>query len=262
MQLSKHQALGNDFLVLVDRQRDRSDLADVARAACDRRTGIGADGLLTLSDGVDGADVTMSLHNADGGRAEMSGNGISCLVQAAVVGGLAAGPEVTVSTDAGLRTVRIEPTEAPHGHLVTVDMGEVTAGDEAADWLRPGVEAARFADAGNPHLVLHVPDPSSGPDLDALGVEANATVAGGVNVELITATDTGIRLDVYERGVGRTQACGTGASAAAVVAAAWGLVDAEVAVDMPGGTAQLTVGERVEMTVPVTAVARVEYLGA
>ena len=81
MQLSKHHGLGNDFLVLLDPEGTAPIEPAQARALCDRRTGVGADGLLWAGPGTDGADVTMVLLNADGSRAEMSGNGIRCLAQ-------------------------------------------------------------------------------------------------------------------------------------------------------------------------------------
>src|SRR3954471_22162805 len=120
MRLTKHHGLGNDFLVLADPSGIRPITAELARAVCDRRRGVGADGLLRLSPGTNGAQLTMELRNADGSRAEMSGNGISCLAQAAVVAGLASDPSVTVSTDAGLRTVHVSPGDTARTQLMTV----------------------------------------------------------------------------------------------------------------------------------------------
>lgn len=262
MELTKHHGLGNDFLVLIDRDGAYAALPELARAVCDRRTGIGADGLLRVSPGPAGADVAMELHNADGSRAEMSGNGISCLGQAVVMADLVSGPGVTVHTDAGLRTLEVRPTEDPGTHDVTVDMGAVTAGPDAAEWVVDGVAAARFADAGNPHLVLHTPEADRAPDLVATGSAANAAMVAGVNVEMVRVDGDVLHLQVYERGVGPTLACGTGAAAAAVVAAGWGLVGDRVAVASPGGVARLGLGATVSMTVPIVAVAHVDYLRA
>lgn len=262
MRLTKHHGLGNDFLVLIDENGAQPIDADLARRVCDRRTGVGADGLLRAGPGTGGSDVTMQLHNADGSQAEMSGNGISCLGQAVVMAGLVSGPAVTVHTDAGRRTLDVEPTADGAVHRVTVDMGLVTATDAAPDWVGEGVAAARFADAGNPHLVLHTPDAESAPDLVATGRAANEAMADGVNVEMIRTDGDTMVLDVYERGVGPTQACGTGASAAAVVAADWGLVGDRIDVTMPGGTAHIALGPTVVMTVPVVAVAHIDYLRA
>ena len=107
--LTKHHGLGNDFLVLLDVDGGHRglDLARLAERVCDRRLGVGADGLLVATAGHEGADVTMVLHNADGGRAEMSGNGIRCFAQAVWDAGVATtGHELRVATDAGTRIVR------------------------------------------------------------------------------------------------------------------------------------------------------------
>src|SRR3546814_14956418 len=119
MRLTKHHGLGNDFLVLLDLDGIRPVSPQDAVALCDRRRGIGADGLMRVTagtDGADGADVTMRLLNADGSVAEMSGNGIRCLAQAVFQAGLATPPVLRVATDAGLRTVTVLARPAPHGH--------------------------------------------------------------------------------------------------------------------------------------------------
>jgi diaminopimelate epimerase len=239
--LHKHQAVGNDFLVLVEGEADVAEPAALAVAACHRSTGVGADGLLLLGRaGEPGVDLTMRLHNADGSVAEMSGNGIRCLVQAARHAGVADGDEIVVHTDAGLRTVRFAgPIDGTTEDLVAA-MGPVDIEGEAAEWLLPGVDKAVRADIGNPHLVLLVKDLDGVPDLDHVGADANAKIDGGVNVELIAPDgEGGLRMRVYERGVGETQACGTGASAAAAVARSWGLAGDEVAVRSPGGLSRI-----------------------
>lgn len=260
MHLTKHHGLGNDFLVLVDPAGEQVVSPDMARALCDRHRGIGADGFIhvtagaadayvtagaagaDVTAGAAGADVTMVLFNADGSRAEMSGNGVRCLGQAVVQAGLADGPRLVVATDAGMRTLDIEAGTTPRTHEVTVDMGPVDDHGDDPDWLGGGVAAAARASMGNPHLVLFTPDPGTAPDVVEIGHLANDRTPGGTNVEVIsigTERDE-LRLDVFERGVGRTLACGTGACAAAAVAHRWGLVGPRVAVRMPGGTAEVT----------------------
>src|SRR5579885_265720 len=105
LHLTKHHGLGNDFLVLLDPPAGL-DAAGLARRVCDRRRGIGADGLLLAQPGAGGADVTMELRNADGGRAEMSGNGIRCFAQAVWDAGLSSKSPLEIATDAGVRTDR------------------------------------------------------------------------------------------------------------------------------------------------------------
>ncbi|MEY2566440.1 MAG: diaminopimelate epimerase [Actinomycetota bacterium] len=233
--LTKHHGLGNDFLVLLDLESRQSVDGTTARALCDRHRGVGADGLLHVTAGHDGADVTMVLYNADGGRAEMSGNGISCLAQAVVTAGVVPGPDVVVATDAGTRTVRLVGDEA------TVDMGGVVLKADG-DGLR--------VDVGNPHLVLR----DEGQDLEALG-RAHADL----NVELIAAEGDALAMRVHERGVGITDSCGTGAVASAAAGREWDLVGDRVVVAQPGGRTVVDLaGPTARYTVPVVYVARVE----
>jgi diaminopimelate epimerase len=264
MRLTKHHGLGNDFLVLLDMEGTRPVTDATARAICDRHRGVGADGLLRVTPGSavgdGGADVTMQLFNADGGRAEMSGNGISCLVQAAVLAGVVHGPTVTVATDAGKRTVRIEATGDRREHRATVDMGVAKVVDDESDWGDTTVVRAARVDVGNPHLVLHVRELVEDDDLVARGRRANDLIPGGINVELVTpGPQPGeLTMKVYERGVGVTEACGTGACAAAAAAEHWELTGRLVRVHQPGGPADIVLGSTIEMTVPVVLVASID----
>jgi diaminopimelate epimerase len=243
MTMTKHHALGNDFLVLVDLEGDRPVGAALARALCDRHRGIGADGFVRAGPGGEGADVTMELRNADGGEAEMSGNGLRCLGQAVLDSGLVPGPDLTVATVAGRRRVTVRPApEAGAGAAwVSADMGLPKVGpDQADEW--PGWQA-RPVDVGNPHLVLLGGDPG-GVDVAALGPRIDGRHAGGSNVEFV-AVGPGpdeLTLRVWERGVGETLACGTGATAAAAAAHEWGLVGTSVVVRQPGGDVQVDLG--------------------
>jgi diaminopimelate epimerase len=260
MQLTKHHGLGNDFLVLIDLDGTAPVTPALARAVCDRHRGVGADGLLHVT-GSTSAAATMALYNADGGRAEMSGNGISCLAQAIVRAGVAPGPDVTVATDAGLRTVTIAAADAPHRHRVTVDMGAAKVGDDEPEWVDDHVVRAVRVDIGNPHLVWHAPMLDAEIDLVALGVSLNAMIPEGINLELIApgpAADE-ITMRVYERGVGLTEACGTGACASAAAAHRWGLCGAQVTVRQPGGPAVVDIGDTIHMTVPVEFIATIDY---
>jgi diaminopimelate epimerase len=273
MELTKHHGLGNDFLVLVVSEGGVPEPA-LARAVCDRHRGVGADGLLVLAPAAPGApgDVTMVLLNADGSRAEMSGNGVACLAQAAVLTGLAAGPAVTVATDAGPRVVTLGAGPEPRTLRARVDMG-VAAVTDADEWAGGEIARAARVEVGNPHLVLQLADAGRIEDrewLAALGTKANAAIPGGVNVEVVTpaARGAGIRMDVYERGVGLTDACGTGAVAAAAAASRWGLVGAGgIEVAMHGGSVAVGLeadstggaGARATLTTAVTYVAAVEY---
>lgn len=221
LNLTKHHGLGNDFLVLLDPPGD-ADLPALARALCDRREGFGADGLLTATR-TEGAAARMVLHNADGSRAEMSGNGIRCLGQALVDAGRAAeGEEIAVLTDAGRRGVTVGADDGSGLRQVRAAMGAAKVTDLE--------ERRAEVDTGNPHVVLLVADPAS-EDLEALGAEMP-----DVNVEVVRVDDRNtVTMRVHERGAGITQACGTGSCAIVAATLAWGLTESTVTVHNPGG---------------------------
>ncbi|HEY5097270.1 MAG TPA: diaminopimelate epimerase [Acidimicrobiales bacterium] len=256
LHLTKHHGAGNDFLVLVDAD-DRVHLdSTLVRALCDRRFGVGADGVIRIVRGGEQADLAMDLRNADGSVAEMTGNGMRCLAQAAVAAGLVEPPTFTVSTLAGVRTVEYRPGDAPGSAEASVDMGRAVLGPEE----RLAERRARRVDMGNPHLVLLGPDPV---DLDvaALGAEFQGAETGGINVEFVSLGPgpDALTLRVWERGVGETRACGTGSAAAAAAARDWGLVGSTVEVHNPGGTLSVTVAaDGIRLSGPVRKVADVE----
>jgi len=123
--LTKHHGLGNDFLVLIDLDGAHPVDEALARALCDRHRGVGADGVIRVSGGpADGsAELTFELRNADGSPAEMSGNGMRCLAQAALSAGIVEGPVFSVATPAGSRRVTVRPAEAPGVIWASVEMG-------------------------------------------------------------------------------------------------------------------------------------------
>lgn len=260
MQLTKHHGLGNDFLVLLDPDDSHPIDADLAVALCDRHRGIGADGVIRVTRG-DPNPFRFSLHNEDGSEAEMSGNGISCMAQAIVRAGFAPEGVIGVDTVAGPRVVElIETTNATH-HRMRVAMGNVRVGRELPEWRDEAILRAVAVDVGNPHMVCHIPDRSIAPDLVAFGEHINQVIPGGANIEFITPIDDGVvEMSVYERGVGLTQACGTGAVAAATVANLLGLAPTTVTVRQPGGDAVVEVGMPAYLTVPVVAVGDVRWL--
>jgi diaminopimelate epimerase len=244
MRASKHEGAGNDFLVVLDPDDTlRLSVAQV-RLLADRRRGIGADGIIRVGPGRQGADLSMELHNADGTQAEMSGNGIRCLAQAAVDGGLVAAPRFTVATPGGVRTVEYTAGE-PGWATARVDMGPARLGPDQPQEFDD--RRARTVDVGNPHLVLLGPD-TAAVDIAELGPKLQAAFTGGINVEWITpGTDArGDILDfrVWERGAGETLACGTGSVAAAAAALSWGVVRDPgcVRVRNPGGVLEVSLG--------------------
>jgi len=269
MRCSKHHGLGNDFLVVLG-PLDPSSGPTLARALCDRRRGLGADGLVVgAPPAAAGADVTMHLWNADGSRAETSGNGMRCLAQGVLRGRGHAGGTVVADTDAGRRVLVVTPGPDPATVEVRVDMGPVGDGPGVRGLDGPaglgdrlGVRQAGTADLGNPHLVLVVDDPA-GVDLADVGSRLETAYPGGMNVEVIAPVgDDVLALRVWERGAGITEACGTGACAAAHLAHRWGLVGDHVRVDMPGGSARVDLTDgRAVLSGPATHVADLDVSG-
>lgn len=272
MHLTKHHGLGNDFLVVLDETNGGriGGMIDgeLARRLCDRKTGLGADGLIhgaapgdgTAPDDPAHLDVVMHLFNADGSRAEMSGNGIRCLAQALAIARDEHGNVYRIQTDAGIRVATVHETADFRDGVVSVTMGSIGAGPEI-----PGPLAEQLGgryetvSVGNPHLVVEVDDPD-GIDLASEGAWLEQQLPGGVNVEFVAPgaeADT-LRMTVWERGVGVTRACGTGACAAAHVAHRWGLVGERVRVDMPGGSAEVVLGDDVILVGPAHLIATLE----
>ena len=251
MQLTKHHGLGNDFLVALEEvDGPLHGDATLARRLCDRRRGIGADGFLVgarpevvaIEPAGGAVDVVMHLWNADGSRAEMSGNGIRCLGQAVAMARDDHEATYRVGTDAGVRELVVRDDADHRLAQVSATMGMVGPGPEVPAEVSRRLADSRHAtvDVGNPHLVVLVAD-LGGVDLVGTGSFLETQFPAGVNVEFIALGDGHDRLEllVWERGAGVTEACGTGAVAAAHLAHAWGLVGREVQVCMPGGTAEV-----------------------
>jgi diaminopimelate epimerase len=261
MRLTKHHGLANDFLVLLDLDGIRPVDEALARALCDRHRGIGADGVMrvTAGDPALGTHVTMELRNADGSRAEISGNGIRCLGQAVVDAGVVPGPELLVGTDAGVRRLTVRSTEEPGLAWVSVEMGTATLVDGDAEACNVD-DGRRRVDMGNPHLVVLGPDPAT-IAVERLGPEIEAGYVGGMNVEFVTLGPgrDEVTMRVWERGVGETLACGSGACAAAVAVHGWGKVGPKVTVHQLGGASEVDLtGDQVVLTGPTQFVAWVE----
>ena len=291
MHLTKHHVFGNDFLVRLEPD-DAPCPPGWVRGVCDRTGGIGADGIMwarvpggsgeagNLAAGSrrDPLRAEMRLYNADGGEAEVSGNGLACLAQAMTLRAGRDEAEAVIATVAGARTVTIGSTrfadadDAGDGFgrirsRAGIDLGQAT---EDADRTRraeavlaelaPGYRRAGWVSVGNPHVVTLLEDAAA---LDALPLEAAGAALQErfepVNFEAVAVADSShVRMRVFERGVGVTSACGSGAAAVAWWLHRWGLVEETVEVEMPGGTAEVSIAGGVELRVPVIYVADVE----
>ncbi len=223
----KMEGLGNDFVVV----SGEVELDEpVIRLMCDRRFGVGADGVLRVS--LDGEAVRMEYWNADGTTAEMCGNGLRCVARFARDSKLVEADEFEVMTPVGWRrTRRLGPDR------IGVDLGPVTLGATVTIDDRE----YRLASVGNPHAVTFVEDPDE-TDVRRVGTRVAGDISlfpEGVNVEFVRAVaPSTIQLRVWERGVGETLACGTGIVAAAAAAVSTGEVTGpDVEVRVPGGVA-------------------------
>ncbi|MCU1496550.1 MAG: dapF [Acidimicrobiales bacterium] len=279
--LSKHHGLGNDFLVFLTDDPvvagDREAWAVRAPEWCNRYRGMGADGLLLGLRGQPGVDLVMTLVNADGSFAEMSGNGIRCLAQAEALRRMTPEAELAIQTDGGWRQVSLRPDPAgnPYACAASVDMGPAFVGPspdtpvqlsdrqiEEIGLAALGLDAIKSItlDLGNPHLVLLVEDLAA-VDLEQAGRHHEAAFASGMNVHFVAPTRgeaDAMDMMIWERGVGPTEACGTGAAAVARAAYDWDLTGAQVTVHMPGGDAVVDVGPTMTLHGPSVWIGDVE----
>jgi diaminopimelate epimerase len=229
LRFEKWEGLGNDFVV-VDAEREDAISPAIARAICDRRFGIGADGVILVLSG-----PRMRVVNSDGSVPEMCGNGLRCAVLHATKG--RAG-EIVFETDAGARRCVV----GADGH-VTVDMGDVRVGEEVRVDIDGDTWSFTTADAGNPHAVTtREITPSRFLEIGPR-IAKHERFARGTNVEFARFGADAIDVVVWERGAGATLACGTGACATAAVAVARGAFEAdkEIAVRLPGGALGVTI---------------------
>lgn len=255
----KVEGLGNDFLVIDARGADleavTASIAPAAPLLCDRRRGVGGDGLLILGDGPAGADATMRIINADGSRPEMCGNGLRCA--ALWLSSDGGGEVLRVDTDAGLRICTVQ------GELVDVDMGPARLAEPVSVAGRSFVRVW----VGNPHAISWVgadEDPEALAHTLGPAIERDPAFPEGTNVEFAQATsDGGITLWVWERGCGITQACGTGATATVAAAAVAGLVPrgVPVRVELPGGSLWITAPVDPTASVRMRGPARIVFEG-
>ena len=249
LRFGKYNGTGNDFVMIED-VADRVALdADLVAALCDRHRGVGADGLIRVAPAAD-ADFFMDYYNADGRVSQMCGNGIRCLAKLVYEHGLTEKRELAISTRAGVKHVTLHVDDGTVDH-VTVDMGAPSlrrgdlpmAGDPDSSFLAEPVDLdgtsfkGSAVSMGNPHLVLFIDADPSSLDVGRMGpkLEHDPRFPEGTNVEFVATTGSGLSVRVWERGVGETMACGTGACASLVAAHLAGLVPARCDVRFPGG---------------------------
>ncbi|PIK92872.1 diaminopimelate epimerase [Synechococcus sp. 65AY6Li] len=252
----KYQGLGNDFILVDNRHQPQPCLTpEEAVALCNRRFGVGADGVIFLLPGQEGADFSMRLFNSDGSEAEMCGNGIRCLARFLQDLGIPGQDGAyQIHTLAG----RIVPQVRPDG-LVTVDMGipRLLAGQIPTTLAKPEEKVVRqplqvggrewavtAVSMGNPHCVVFLEEGGSLEELDLERVgplfEHHPAFPERTNTEFAQVLGPNyLRLRVWERGAGVTLACGTGACAALVAAVLEERAEPQATVELPGGNLEI-----------------------
>ncbi|HTZ13764.1 MAG TPA: diaminopimelate epimerase [Mycobacterium sp.] len=261
MRFAKGHGTQNDFVVLRDPDAALALSPDVVSALCDRRRGLGADGVLRVTtagaalaaavfdripDGVNPDDWYMDYRNADGSTAQMCGNGVRVFAHYLRTSGLESRDEFVVGSLAGPRPVVLHRVDATNADI-SVDMGKTNTLGEGQAIVGGRTFSGLAVDVGNPHLACVDPTLTVA-SLAALDVAAPVTFdktqfPDGVNVEVLTAPVGGsVHRRVHERGVGETQSCGTGTVAAAVAALAeTGADTGTLTVRVPGGDVVVTV---------------------
>ncbi len=286
MRFSKLQATGNDF-ILVDARSMEAEWAKLARAMCDRHFGVGADGLMLVQNS-SVADLRMRLFNSDGSEAEVSGNGLRCFVKYAIEKGLTgkkssqagqSSRSLSVETLSGVREVeawmsgskvnravvnmglpRFQPDQIPV--KVKFDMTPILTYPLTIDRKKLTLSILSM---GNPHAVSFLSQPVADFRLCEVGpkIEKHPMFPQRTNFEIAKVLSRGkVEARVWERGVGETLACGSGASAIAVAAQLLGYVDGQVDIILAGGTLTVSwdrVGE-VLLAGPVDEVFTGEWL--
>ena len=251
MKFAKMQGTGNDFL-LVETSDEGRDWGALAQAMCERHYGVGADGLMLVMPS-EKADVRMRLFNADGSEAEVSGNGVRCLVKYVIERGLARPRDGRLRVEAASGVLEAEVFgEGGRVERVRLSMGAPRFAPREVPVLTemepPLIDLPLEVDGqtlavtclsmGNPHAVLFVDSPVAEYPLEQLGpkVERHPAFPARVNFGVGRMLDRDrMELRVWERGVGETLACGSGSSAAMVAARLKGLARDRVDIRQPGG---------------------------
>ena len=274
MHFVKYQGLGNDFVFVDERNVKFKDVSRAAQILCDRRFGVGADGLILISPSAI-ADARMRIINSDGSEAEMCGNASRCAPLFCKQLGLLNGDEMLLETLAGPIKTHVKDWEK---RLVSVDMGapRLTRGEipMSGNPAERAVEVALTAvgqewrgtavSMGNPHFVIFVPNIDL-IDIAHVGpeIEKHAFFPKKTNVEFVQKLDNHtLRMRVWERGAGITAACGTGSCATAVAAVLTGRTEETVRVILDGGELEIdwTGRAHVRMTGPAQKVFEGEFV--
>ena len=256
---TKMTGLGNDYIYVNCINNNLKNIPDLARKVSDRHFGVGADGLILIEKSENAnSDFKMRIFNSDGSEAEMCGNGIRCLAKYIHDNNLSNSDKLSIETLAGIKKVKLIEDNEGSCNEVIVDMGEPIFQDKNIPYnvyeafnkdldLDVGKEKMRFTvvSMGNPHAITFVEDLDN-IDIEKYGpiIENNPIFPNRTNVEFVQIIDkNNIKVKVWERGVGETLACGTGACAAMVASGINGYTDENVTVNLPGGKLEIEWGK-------------------
>ncbi|SDG93850.1 diaminopimelate epimerase [Nonomuraea jiangxiensis] len=250
MRFLKGHGTENDFVILPDPEGEVDVSAALVAKICDRRAGLGADGVLRVvrtkqcpevADQASAAEWFMDYHNADGSMAEMCGNGARVFARYLIDAKLVDPTGFAVATRGGVRKIHVEPNGD-----ITVDMGKPVVYGQSTATVSGQEYTGLHVDMGNPHLACAIGDPVVQLDLSYQPGFDTAVFPAGVNIELFNPVGVSRAvMRVYERGVGETRSCGTGTVATAVAAAALsGESTGTWTVEVPGGTVTVILEEK------------------
>ncbi len=257
MEFTKMHGAGNDFCLFNGLEHPLPDYSVLALAVCDRHFGVGGDGIMICLPS-QSADIRMVYYNSDGSQGEMCGNGIRCFSKFVYEGGIVRKPEFTVETLAGIKNIRLTLSDSGIVRKITVDMGRPEFEPERVPTTLPGTPVVqRSLDVAGqqvkltamrmavPQCVIFIDDLEQ-VDINGLGrqIETHPAFPAKVNVNFVQIIDRQhIHIKTWERGAGRTLACGTGCSASVVTGRLTGLLDDTVSVQAEGGIVEIHVGE-------------------
>lgn len=254
MKITKMHGLGNDF-ILAEGVREE-DAGSLARVLCERHTSVGADGFVNVLPS-DTADIRMQILNADGSEAEMCGNGIRCFARYVYDKGLVRGASMSVETKAGIMRPELL-LEDGAVEAVRVNMGRAGTGPEDVPVRTSNPVRFEIQDTdgrpielsairmGVPHAVVFLSEPMPESRIAALGryIETHPVFPQKTNVNFVEVLEGDrLRVSTWERGAGRTLACGTGSCASAVLANRLGRTGTSVTVELQAGTLQIDIAE-------------------
>ncbi|AOT68424.1 diaminopimelate epimerase [Geosporobacter ferrireducens] len=254
LKFSKMQGAGNDFILINGLEQDMDNLSGLAKKLCDRHFGIGADGLMAVAHS-EVADIQMIYYNSDGSRGEMCGNGIRCFSRFVFEKGIVTKPSFQVETLSGIKEIGLKLSEG-QVKRVAVDMGpwnfspvEIPVETNKPEFIREpiSVEGIQMEIScvlmGVPHAVIFV-DRINETETVQWGsfIEKLKIFPKKINVNFVkVVNERNILVDTWERGAGKTLACGTGACASVIIAHHLGLCDTAVNVKVAGGELQICI---------------------